>query len=101
MTPATTGQTPSGQTTGQAKTSEVVRAKAADFKNGATVYDSSGAVLGHIQSFDSDSAVISTGKVRADIPLASFGRGDKGLVIAMTKAEFEAAASKKTAKTTK
>jgi hypothetical protein len=110
MTPATTGTTPSGQTTGttpsgqttgQAQAAQLEPATASDFKNGATVYDQKGAVVGHIQSFSSDSAVISSGKIRATIPLSSFGRGDKGLVIGMSKAEFEAAAAKKTTTTAK
>jgi hypothetical protein len=98
-TPATTGETPSGQTTATGKSAEVTRAVEADFKKGATVYDSTGAVIGTVDSFTSSSATINTGKVRAAIPLSSFGKGDTGLVIGMSKSEFEAAASAATPKT--
>ena len=36
---------------------------------------------------------MSTGRVRAELRPSSFGKGDKGLVIGMTKAEIEAAAA--------
>ena len=97
-TPAATGQTPSGQTTGQAGTSALQAASEADFKKGATVYDQSGAKIGKIQSYSASGVVVSTGKARAEIPLASFGRGDKGLVLGMSKADFEAATSAKKTK---
>lgn len=70
----------------------------ADVKAGATVHDTKGNAVGKIESVSSDSAVVSTGAARAEIPLTSFARNDKGLVIAMTKAELEAAAKKKTPK---
>ena len=89
-TPATTGTTPSGETTAKG---QVAPATEADFKKGATVYDSTGAVVGTVDSATSSAATISTGKVRAAIPLSSFGKGDKGLVLGMSKADFEAAAS--------
>ena len=57
------------------------------------VYDSAGAEIGKIDSATATNAVVSTGKARVAIPLSSFAKGEKGLVIGMTKAEFEAAAS--------
>ena len=33
---------------------------------------------------------MSTGKARAEIPLTSFGKSDKGLVVGITKAELDA-----------
>lgn len=89
-TPADIGMSPSGETTAKG---QVAAAAEADFKKGATVYDSTGAVVGTVDSVTSSAATISTGKVRAAIPLSSFGKGDSGLVLGMTKSEFEAAAS--------
>lgn len=61
---------------------------------GASVVDTSGAAVGTIASVSGANAVISTGTSKASIPVASFAQGDKGLVIAMTKADLEAAVSK-------
>lgn len=66
-----------------------------DVTTGAAVLDQSGAPVGKIESVTADGAVVSTGKVRAQIPFGSFGKSDKGLVIAMTKAELEAQAGTK------
>ena len=67
-------------------------ATAADVKKGAAVYDQKGGSVGTIESVSAKGAVVSTGKVRVPIPVSSFARNDKGLVISMTKAELEAAA---------
>ena len=101
-TPAMTGTTPSGETTatGQDTASgQVAAATEADFKKGATVYDSTGAVVGKVESVNSSAVTVKSGKVRAAIPLSSFGKGDSGLVLGMTKADFEAAASTAATKT--
>ncbi|ONF97271.1 hypothetical protein [Sphingomonas jeddahensis] len=60
---------------------------------GATVYDAQGGTVGTIASSDGTNAVIDTGSVKAAVPLTSFGTSPKGVAIAMTKAELEAAAS--------
>jgi len=64
-------------------------------KSGLSVYDSKGAVVGKIESVSGKNAVLASGDVRASIPVSSFAKNDKGLVIGMTKSEFEAAAKKK------
>ncbi len=46
-------------------------------------------------------AIVSTGKARAEIPLSSFGKNDKGLVVSMTKAELDAQAKAETKTKTK
>lgn len=99
ITPAVTGETPSGQTTakGEAKaTTEVATTKVAkaDVKAGATVSDSSGNSVGKIESVNAKGAVLNTGKVKVTIPLSSLAKGEKGLLIGMTKSEIEAAAKK-------
>jgi len=59
---------------------------------GAQVMDSKGGAVGTIASVSGDVAVIDTGVVKASIPVASFAKSDKGLLIGMSKAELEAAA---------
>jgi rRNA processing protein Gar1 len=63
---------------------------------GAAVYDASGAQVGTIDSVSGGNAVVSTGSVKAALPMTSFAKGDKGLVISMSKADLEAAVSKAT-----
>jgi preprotein translocase subunit YajC len=93
--------TTAGTTTGltrsaneQADAGQVKQATAADIKAGAEVYDPKGGTVGKVESVAADGVVVSTGTVKAKIPASSLGKSDKGLVIAMTKAEFEAAAKK-------
>lgn len=66
----------------------------ADLKAGAEVYDTAGVTVGTIQSVTATGAVVASGKLRAEVPTASFAKNAKGLVIGITKAEFEAAVSK-------
>jgi cytoskeletal protein RodZ len=88
--PSATGQ-PAATQTGQ-----VTKATAADIKAGASVYDQTGALVGKVVSVDADGAIVNTGEVRAEIPLSSFGKNDKGLVVSVTKAELNAKAKKET-----
>ena len=90
LTPAVTGQTPSGkavpnaQATAQEPTSQVQVTK------GATVYDTEGNIVGKILSVDSKGAVVTTGPARATIPLSGFSQGARGLTISRTKDQIEA-----------
>lgn len=77
--PAPTAQTGAAQTNAAPKV-------------GGTVYDAQGGTVGTIASTDGTNAVVDTGTVKAAIPLTSFGTGSNGPVLAMTKAELEAAA---------
>ena len=90
-----TGQTPSGQTTGQTKVVATEKVTRADVKTGAAVFDSSGDSVGTIKSVSAKGAVLDTGKVKVTIPLTSLAKSEKGLLIGMSKAEIEAAAKKK------
>jgi hypothetical protein len=56
------------------------------------VNDQDGGTVGKIDSVSGTQAVVDTGTVRAKVPISSFAKNDKGLVISMTKAELEAAA---------
>ena len=103
MTPAQTGQTPSGQTVpsaaaSQAQTGQLTAATLADAKAGASVHDQKGGTVGKIVSATAKGVVIDTGTVKAAIPISSFGKSDKGLVISMTKEEIDAAAKKNSGK---
>lgn len=70
----------------------VTAATSADVQAGAQVRDQNGAPVGTIESVEGEAAVLSTGAVRAEIPISSFGKDSQGLVIAMTRAQIEAAA---------
>jgi len=107
LTPAQTGQTPSGQavpnpSAGQAQVATddtqgggaAKPAMAADVKAGVSVYDSKGVVIGKIESVSGKNAVLSSGGTKASIPISSFAKNGKGLLIGMTKSEFEAATKK-------
>ena len=103
ITPAETGTTPSGQSvpSGQASAPQVTAATAADVKAGVSVFDQKGGVVGKVDSVSGKTAVVSTGKVKASVPISSFAKGDKGLVISMSKAEIDAQAKAATTTTTK
>jgi len=87
-----TSTTTSSTTTTDASASQA--ATAADVKRGVSVYDQNGASVGKIESVSGKDAVVSTGTTRASIPISSFAKNDKGLVIGMSKADIEAAAKK-------
>jgi hypothetical protein len=93
--PQTTPGAPDQKGSAQASASgATTAATAADVKAGVSVYDQKGGVVGKIDSVSGKNAVIDTGTARAQIPISSFAKSDKGLVISMTKAELEAAAKK-------
>ena len=91
--PATT--TTTTQTTTETQSVKLKKATAADIKTGATVYDLKGGTVGTVESSDAEGVVVSTGATRAKLGLSGFGVGDKGLTIAMTRAELDAAAKPK------
>lgn len=64
----------------------------ADVKVGAAVSDSAGVSFGKVEAVDAQGVTVSSGAIRAKLPLSSVGVGPNGLVISVTKAEFEAAA---------
>jgi len=74
-----------------AATGAVRAATAADLRAGVQVRDQQGGLVGTIESADAASAVVFTGTARGRLALASFGTNGQSLVIAMTKAQLEAA----------
>jgi hypothetical protein len=79
----------------KAETAAVKKATAADIKTGVDVYDSKGGLVGKIESVTAKGAVVNTGATKAELTTSSFGRGQKGLVIGMSKGELDAAAKAK------
>lgn len=65
---------------------------AAQVKTGAKVFDTSGGEVGTIDAVNGDVAVVATGTNKVSIPMASFGAGANGPVLAMTKTQLDAAA---------
>ena len=96
--PAATTTTTTTEPATDAKGATVTAATEADVKAGVPVFDQKGGVVGKIESVSAKGAVVSTGKARAEIPVNSFGKNDKGLVMSMTKAELETASAKSTPK---
>ena len=104
LNPAATAPTPAETAAAEAAppSSEPVAAAApaadavrlateADVKVGATVNSKDGLAIGTVVSVDSTGAVIDGGKVKAKVSLSGLGVNSKGLLIGMTKAEFESA----------
>jgi hypothetical protein len=56
---------------------------------GALVADSGGVAVGKIEAVDPQGAVVVTAAGKAKIPLEAFGHNKAGLLVGMTKAEFE------------
>jgi len=60
---------------------------------GAPVFDQTGGTVGKIDTVDGQFAVLATDKSKVRLPLTSFAKGDKGLIIGMTKDQIDSAAS--------
>ena len=67
---------------------------------GATVYDTSGAPIGTISSIAAGAVTIDTGAHKVPVPATSVGPGAKGPVMAMTKAQLDAAYEQASAQAT-
>ena len=64
----------------------------AELKAGAEVRDPAGDLVGTVESVSAEGAVVATGESRVVIPANSFAKNDRGLVIALTRTELDAAA---------
>ena len=80
------------ETESEAAAGETVLAEPADIIVGAEVRDPDGGLVGTIESVDAQGAVVATGNARAKLPIGSFGKNGRGLVISLSRAELEAAA---------
>jgi len=79
----------------RSKHASAVPATAADIKGGAQVRDVKGVPIGTIAALgtnevtsDSDQIVIDTGHGKIGVPLAAFGKDDKGLLLSITAQKF-------------
>lgn len=66
-------------------------AAASDIVAGSEVRDKRGKVVGTVETVDADGAVVATAAGKVKVPLDAFGKNRKGLLIGITKAEFDAA----------
>jgi hypothetical protein len=74
----------------QPKAARAVPAKPGDVTAGSDVRDSRGAVLGKVESVSMSAAVVAAETGKVEVPLEAFGKNGKGLLLALTKAEFDA-----------
>lgn len=72
-----------------AKKSRTVAAKPEDVAAGVEVHDPKGKLVGVIQSVSITSAVLKADGGAVEVPLDAFGKNDQGLLIGMSKAEFD------------
>lgn len=64
-------------------------AKLAELAAGALVNDKTGILIAKIDKVDSDGVVVSTGAAKVKIPADAFGHNKAGLLLDMTKAQFD------------
>jgi hypothetical protein len=64
-------------------------AKASELSVGATVNDNTGLAIAKIESVDPDGVVVSMGAAKVKVPADAFGHNQAGLLLDMTKAQFE------------
>lgn len=60
---------------------------------GASVFDSAGVEIGKVESVANGAVVVASPAGKLSLPATSIGQGTKGLAIAMTKADLDAAAA--------
>ena len=90
--PGTDSAATTGRTSASASTPQTAAASG-KIATGAAVVDTKGGSVGTIASVDGDFATLDTGTNKVRMPTSSFAAGPTGPVIAMTKAEVDAAAS--------
>ncbi len=64
-------------------------AKASELVAGAVVNDKTGAPMAKIAEVDADGVVVAMGMAKAKVPAQAFGHNKAGLLLDMTKAQFE------------
>lgn len=73
------------------KTARAVPASPEDVTVGSAVRDKKGVIIGTIESVSMSAAVVVSAGGKVEVPLEGFGKNNKGLLVSMTKAEFDAA----------
>lgn len=71
------------------KPTRAVPAKPGDVIAGSDVRDSKGVVIGKVESASMSAAVVATEAGKVEVPLEAFGKNNRGLLLAMTKADFD------------
>jgi len=56
---------------------------------GATVNDKTGVAIAKVEQVDADGVVVSMGAAKVKVPAEAFGHNKGGLLLDMTKAQFE------------
>ena len=79
---------------GQSKFGAARPAKKSELAAGAPVNDNSGAAMAKIDEVDADGVVVSMGAAKVKIPAEAFGHNKAGLLLDMTRAQFEQIVSK-------
>lgn len=69
-------------------------AKKSELAAGAAVNDKTGAAMAKIDQVDADGVVVSMGSAKVKIPAEAFGHNKAGLLLDMTRAQFEQIVSK-------
>lgn len=80
----------SRRTAGPTRSRDPIPASPEDVTTGSEVRDSRGVVIGTVQSVGMGFAVVASPGGRIEVELASFGKNNKGLLINMSKAKFDA-----------
>ena len=69
-------------------------ARKSELAAGAAVNDNTGAAMATIQQVDPDGVVVSMGAAKAKVPAEAFGHNKSGLLLDMTRAQFQQMVSK-------
>jgi hypothetical protein len=80
----------SGSTAGPTRSTRPVPASPADITSGSEVRDSKGVVIGTIGTVGMGFAVVASPGGKIEVEFASFAKNNKGLLINMPKAKFDA-----------
>ncbi|MEX0342503.1 MAG: hypothetical protein AB3N06_07945, partial [Erythrobacter sp.] len=71
-----------------APTVAVAQETAAAVAAGATVYGNDGVEIGTVESIDGETAILVVDGMKAPVPAAAFGTGEKGASLNATKAQI-------------
>lgn len=74
-----------------ARASRAVPARPEEVTAGSEIRDKKGTLIGTIETVSMAAAVVLSPGGRVEVPLEAFGKNSRGLLIGMTKAEFDAA----------
>lgn len=72
-----------------ARSSRAVPARREDIAVGAEIRDSKGVVIGTVDSLTLSGAVVAAAAGKVEVPYDAFGKNNKGLLIGVTKADFD------------